>query len=58
VHGYFDAISPPINDLHSFEELESWLIEAGFRDITRTMNARNHHVIGRRTTAGSTVAAS
>ena len=58
VHGYFDAISPPINDLHTFEELESWLIEAGFQDITRTMNARNHHVIGRRAAIDPTVASS
>ena len=57
VHGYFDAISPPINDLHTFEELESWLIEAGFRDIKRTTQSRNHHVIGRRAGADATVAA-
>jgi SAM-dependent methyltransferase len=48
VHGYFDAISPPINDLHSFEEIESWLLEAGFGDIVRTVETRNHHVIARR----------
>ena len=48
VHGYFDAISPPINDLHTFEELESWLIEAGFRDITRTSPSRNLHVRAQR----------
>lgn len=52
VNGYFDAISPPINDLHAFEEIESWLVDAGFRDITRTVEARNHHVIARRIATG------
>ena len=48
VHGYFDAIAPPINDLHTFEEIEGWLIEAGFVDIKRTVPSRNIHVIGRK----------
>lgn len=48
VHGYFDAIAPPINDLHTFEELESWLLDAGFEDIKRTVESRNLHVIARR----------
>jgi SAM-dependent methyltransferase len=48
VHGYFDAIAPPINDLHSFEELESWLTDAGFTDIARTVESRNIHVVARR----------
>lgn len=48
VHGYFDAIAPPINDLHTFEEIEGWMIEAGFVDIKRTVASRNIHVIGRK----------
>jgi SAM-dependent methyltransferase len=48
VHGYFDAISPRINDLYTFEELESWLLDAGFVDIRRTIETRNHHIIARR----------
>jgi SAM-dependent methyltransferase len=48
VHGYFDAIAPPINDLHSFQEIESWLLDVGFADINRTLDARNLHVIARR----------
>lgn len=48
VHGYFDAVAPPINDLHTFEEIESWLLDAGFEGITRTMESRNIHVIARR----------
>lgn len=56
VNGYFDAISPPINDLHSFEELESWLIDAGFANIVRTMDARNHHVVGRRASPAAVAA--
>jgi hypothetical protein len=27
-----DAIAPTINNLHAFEEVESWLPEAGFVD--------------------------
>jgi 2-polyprenyl-3-methyl-5-hydroxy-6-metoxy-1,4-benzoquinol methylase len=48
VHGYFDAISPSINDLYTFEEIQGWLIQAGFEDIRRTVDDRNHHVIARR----------
>lgn len=48
VHGYFDAISPQINDLYTFEEIESWFLDAGFVDVRRTVETRNHHVIGRR----------
>lgn len=48
VHGYFDAISPPINDLHTFEEIEGWLVDAGFHNIKRTVESRNIHVIAER----------
>ena len=48
MHGYFDAISPPINDLHTFEELEGWLLDSGFHNIKRTVDARNIHVIAQR----------
>jgi len=48
VNGYFDAISPPINDLHTFEEIEGWLLDAGFNRITRTLPSRNIHVVAQR----------
>jgi 2-polyprenyl-3-methyl-5-hydroxy-6-metoxy-1,4-benzoquinol methylase len=48
VHGYFDAIAPTINDLHSWEEIEGWLLREGFTDIRRTVDHRNHHVIARK----------
>ena len=48
VHGYFDAISPPINDLYTYEEVESWFLEAGFVDVVETVKTRNLHMIGRR----------
>ncbi|MFQ5734305.1 MAG: class I SAM-dependent methyltransferase [Planctomycetaceae bacterium] len=48
VHGWFDAVSPSINDLYSFEEIEGWLLRSGFADITLTAENRNHHVIARR----------
>ncbi len=48
LHGWFDAISPHINDTYSFKELESWLLAAGFVDIKRTFENANHHIIARR----------
>ena len=48
VHGYFDAISPPINDLYVFEEVEAWLLEAGFIGIKQTVNTRNLHIVATR----------
>lgn len=45
VHGYFDAISPKINDLHRFDEIEGWLRDLGFRNIRRTLLSRNHHMV-------------
>jgi len=48
VHGYFDAISPSINDLHRFDEIEKWLRLAGFNNIRRTLKSRNHHLVADR----------
>ena len=45
VHGYFDAISPTINDLHRFDEIAHWLIELGFKDVRSTLDSRNHHLV-------------
>lgn len=47
LEGYFDAISPAINDLYSWVEIETWLLDAGFTDIKRTVDTRNHHVVAR-----------
>jgi len=41
VHGYFDAISPAINDLHRFDEIREWLVSSGFGDVKRTFDNRN-----------------
>lgn len=46
--GWFDAVSPEINDTYSFYELQLWLQRAGFTNIVRTMNHSSHHVIGTR----------
>jgi 2-polyprenyl-3-methyl-5-hydroxy-6-metoxy-1,4-benzoquinol methylase len=51
VHGWFDAISPTINDIYSFEEIEGWLLAAGFTDVHKTLDSRNHHVVARRAVA-------
>jgi SAM-dependent methyltransferase len=56
IHGYFDAISPPINDLYTFEEVESWFVEAGFGNVTQTVDTRNLHITGRRLARGGSAA--
>ncbi|MDD5680369.1 MAG: class I SAM-dependent methyltransferase [Candidatus Omnitrophica bacterium] len=48
IEGYFDAISPLINDLYRFEEIENWLLSEGFCDIRRTVETRNHHIVARK----------
>jgi SAM-dependent methyltransferase len=48
LHGYFDAISPDINDLYRWDELVSWFVDAGFTDIKRTDPGTNHHIVARR----------
>jgi len=44
-HGWFDAVSPAINDLLTFNEVEELLIYLGFNNIRRTFNNRNLHII-------------
>lgn len=48
VHGYFDAISPLINDLYRFDEFEVWLKNAGFTDVRRTFDNRNLFIVAQR----------
>ena len=43
VHGYFDAISPQINDILSFGEIERFMIFEGFTNVTRTFKNDNIH---------------
>jgi 2-polyprenyl-3-methyl-5-hydroxy-6-metoxy-1,4-benzoquinol methylase len=45
VQGWFDAISPDINDTHTFEELRNWLTALGFVNIRRTVATQQHHHI-------------
>jgi 2-polyprenyl-3-methyl-5-hydroxy-6-metoxy-1,4-benzoquinol methylase len=45
-HGWFDAVSPQINDLLTFEETADFLTTQGFSRIKRTMPGRNHHLVG------------
>jgi 2-polyprenyl-3-methyl-5-hydroxy-6-metoxy-1,4-benzoquinol methylase len=47
-HGWFDAASPRINDLLSFDELQRFLAARGFADIRRTDEGRNHHIMAAR----------
>jgi SAM-dependent methyltransferase len=49
LHGYFDAVSPEINDLYRWDELANWLINSGFEDIKRTLPTHpNHHLVARK----------
>ena len=48
VHGFFDAVSPPINDCYSRSEVTGWLRGAGFQDIRETLDNRNIHIIGQK----------
>lgn len=47
-HGYFDAVSPRINDLLSFEELAELLGVLGFENPRITFANRNIHMIADR----------
>jgi 2-polyprenyl-3-methyl-5-hydroxy-6-metoxy-1,4-benzoquinol methylase len=47
-HGWFDAVSPRINDRLTFEEIHELLSELSFINIARTVEARNHSVIADR----------
>jgi 2-polyprenyl-3-methyl-5-hydroxy-6-metoxy-1,4-benzoquinol methylase len=47
-HGWFDAASPRINDLLSFDELQRFLVARGFSGMRRTDEGRNHHIFARR----------
>ncbi len=57
LHGYFDAISPEINDLYRWDELVSWVLAAGFEDVRRTADVPNHCLIARRRAGGGPPAA-
>ena len=48
VGGWFDAVSPTINDTYSYYEIVLWLQQSGFEDIRRTMSTSSHYVIARR----------
>lgn len=46
VHGWFDAVSPRINDLLKFGELVELLNSLGIENVKRTVKNRNLHIIG------------
>jgi 2-polyprenyl-3-methyl-5-hydroxy-6-metoxy-1,4-benzoquinol methylase len=43
-HGWFDAASPKINDLHRFDEIREWLVAWRFRDVEQVGENRNLHI--------------
>lgn len=48
VHHAFDLLSPTINTRHSFADVRRWLVEAGFPDVTRTIDHTELFVRGLR----------
>ena len=48
VHGWFDAVSPRINDLYRYDEIALWLRMLGFHDARLTVDSRNLHLIAQR----------
>jgi len=48
VHGYFDALSPTINDLFTYEWMEAFFRGEGFEQFHRVPTQANHHVTARR----------
>lgn len=48
VGGWFDAVSPTINDTYPYYEIVMWLQQNGFGEIRRTVNASSHYVVARR----------
>lgn len=48
LHGWFDAISPTINDTYSLEEIKTWLLSSGFENIKLTSTSTNHHIIAQK----------
>lgn len=46
--GWFDAVSPIINDTYSMYEIEGWMSQLGFVDVRQTIEHPNHHVIARK----------
>jgi len=48
VHGYFDAYSPPINDLFTWEWIQNFFQNEGFDSVHRTIHHPNHHFVARK----------
>ncbi len=48
LHGWFDAISPTINDTYSLEEIKVWLLSSGFENIKVTSTSTNHHLVAQK----------
>jgi SAM-dependent methyltransferase len=51
VHGYFDAVSPQINDLVTWEWIQAFLKARGFEEPKLTVDHHNHHFVARRAAA-------
>ncbi len=49
--GWFDAVSPGINDTYPLHEIKVWLINHNFIEIERTIEHPSHHVRARLSSA-------
>ena len=49
-HGWFDQVSPQVNDLLTFEDIADFLGKLGFDRARRTIKHANHHVVADRIT--------
>jgi SAM-dependent methyltransferase len=48
VHNWFDAASPLINDLLTYEEIADFLQRCGLTNVHKTIDANNHHIAAER----------
>jgi 2-polyprenyl-3-methyl-5-hydroxy-6-metoxy-1,4-benzoquinol methylase len=48
LHGYFDALSPPINELVTWEWMQTYLQDRGFVDVRRSIEREHHYAIAQR----------
>ncbi len=48
VHGYFDACSPQINDLFTWEWIQAFFQKEGFTGIQRVAEESNHHFVAQK----------
>ncbi|HVO50457.1 MAG TPA: methyltransferase domain-containing protein [Thermoanaerobaculia bacterium] len=46
--GYFDAVSPRVNERYALPEIEAWLAREGFVEVRRRLDRTDHFLVARR----------